>query len=100
MAHLAVASRQGPRSRLAIAARTDCWITDCLDTARLNAGQQRRISETYLPVIDRLGLRIPNMEPTPTGENSIVREAREGHLERLSRECVSRACYKLVAATR
>jgi uracil-DNA glycosylase len=26
------------------------------------------------------------MEPTPTGENGIVREAREGHLERLSRE--------------
>ena len=26
------------------------------------------------------------MEPTPTGESSIVREAREGHLERLSRE--------------
>jgi uracil-DNA glycosylase len=65
---------------------TDCWITDCLVTARLNAGQQRRISQTYLPVIGRLGLPTPNMTPTPTGESSIVREARESHLERLSRE--------------
>ena len=66
--------------------RTDCWITDCLDAARLNAGQQRRISETYLPMIGRLGLPTPNMDSTPTGESSIVREARQGHLERLARE--------------
>jgi uracil-DNA glycosylase len=66
--------------------RTDCWITDCLDTARLNAGQRRRISKTYVRVGSRLGLPTPNMEPTPTGESSIVREAREGHLERLSQE--------------
>jgi uracil-DNA glycosylase len=66
--------------------RTDCWITDCLDTARLNPGQQHRLKETYLRVSGRLGLPTPNMEPTPTGENSIVREARDGHLERLSRE--------------
>jgi hypothetical protein len=66
--------------------RTDCWITDCLDTARLNAGQQRRIRETYLPVSGRLGLPTPNMESTPSGDGGIVREAREGHLERLSRE--------------
>ena len=59
---------------------------DCLDTARLNAGQQRRISQTYLPVIGRLRLPALNMEPTPTGESSIVRETRQGHLERLSRE--------------
>jgi uracil-DNA glycosylase len=66
--------------------RADCWITDCLDTARLNAGQQRRIRETYLPVIGRLGLSTPNMDLTPTGESSIVWEARQGHLGRLSRE--------------
>jgi uracil-DNA glycosylase len=66
--------------------RTDCWITDCLDTARLNPGQQRRIRETYLCVSGRLGLPTPNMESTPTGDGGIVREAREGHLERLSRE--------------
>lgn len=35
--------------------RTDCWITDCLDTARLNAGQRRRIGKTYLQVGGRLG---------------------------------------------
>jgi uracil-DNA glycosylase len=66
--------------------RTDCWITDCLDTACLNPGQRRRIRETYLPVTGRLGLPTPNMESTPTGDGRIVREAREGHLERLSRE--------------
>jgi hypothetical protein len=46
--------------------RTDCWITDCLDTARLNPGQQHRLKETYLRVSGRLGLPTPNMEPNPT----------------------------------
>ena len=66
--------------------RTECWITDCLDTARLNPGQRRRITETYLQIDGHLGLPTPNMESTPTGDGGIVREAREGHLERLSRE--------------
>ena len=36
---------------------TDCWITDCLDTARLNAGQRRRISKTYVRVGAASGFR-------------------------------------------
>jgi hypothetical protein len=57
--------------------RTDCRITDCLDTARLNAGQQRRISETYLPVIGCLGLPTPTMEPTrPPKAGSLGRPGR------------------------
>jgi hypothetical protein len=83
------ANRQWLRDKILIPLgyrRTDCWITDCLDTARLNPDQQRRIRETYLPVGGRLGLPTPNMESTPSGDRGIVREAQEGHLERLSRE--------------
>jgi hypothetical protein len=34
--------------------RRDCCVTDCLDTARLNPGQQQRIKLTYEPQGERL----------------------------------------------
>lgn len=66
--------------------RADCWITDCLDTARQNANQRHRIETTYLPQVGRLGLPVPALPSVPSGEGGIINEARNGHLERLARE--------------
>lgn len=66
--------------------REDCWITDCLDTARLNPGQAKRIEESYLRHATQLDLPIPDLQPTPKGEGGILQEAKQGHLDRLTGE--------------
>lgn len=66
--------------------RADCWITDCLDTARLNPDQKTRIEKTYEPLMEPLGLPNPQMQQTPKGESGIVAEARAGHLDRMKSE--------------
>lgn len=66
--------------------RDDVSISDCLDTARLNSAQERRIKDTYEPVAGARGLPSCTVWPVPVGENGIVREARENHLDRLRSE--------------
>jgi hypothetical protein len=66
--------------------RTDVCISDCLDTARLNDSQEGRVRDTYEPVAAVHGLPACTVQRVPDGERGIVREAQEGHLERLRSE--------------
>jgi uracil-DNA glycosylase len=66
--------------------RSQVCISDCLDTARLNPSQSARIQDTYVPVARALGLPECTVPPVPNGEAGIVREACEGHLDRLRAE--------------
>jgi uracil-DNA glycosylase len=66
--------------------RAGACISDCLDTARLNASQGARIEDTYTPVAEELGLPRCTVPQVPAGEPGIVREARAGHLSRLRTE--------------
>lgn len=63
----------------------DTCISDCLDEARLNAGQAGRIVDTYEPLRPVLGLPPCTLQPVPAGENDIVSEA-QAHLDRLTAE--------------
>jgi uracil-DNA glycosylase len=65
--------------------REDCWITDCLDTARRSEGQTARLADMYAPAALALGLPEAVMEPAPK-DAGIVREARAKHLDRLRTE--------------
>jgi uracil-DNA glycosylase len=66
--------------------REEVCLSDCLDTARLNAAQAARLDDTYAPVAERFGHPPCTLPPVPDGEAGIVREAREGHLDRLRGE--------------
>lgn len=66
--------------------RPQVCISDCLDTARLNPSQSQRIQDTYEPVTAALGLPAATVPQVPRGESGLVREAREGHLDRLRAE--------------
>jgi hypothetical protein len=67
-------------------ARSDCCMTDCINTARRNKGQSERIRETYEPAVAKLGLPAVVMEAAPVGEATVVREAKRCQLRRLSAE--------------
>ena len=67
-------------------ARSDCCITDCLNTARYNKQQGRRILDTYKPAAAVLGLPAAVLKPAPAGETEVVQEAERGHLHRLVTE--------------
>jgi hypothetical protein len=58
--------------------RAECWITDCLDTARVNPQQAKRIEDTYLPQVDRLRLPLPDM-PASASQVGVRAHARSGH---------------------
>jgi uracil-DNA glycosylase len=66
--------------------REEACITDCLDMARLNAGQASRVEDTYKPFATAFGLPVCTLRPVPAGENGIVAETRDSHLERLRAE--------------
>ena len=68
------------------AARDTVCMSDALDQARLNAGQARRVGDTYAPVANALGLPPCTLRPVPASEGAIVREATHGHLDRLREE--------------
>lgn len=76
--------------------RDDVCISDCLDTSRLTPGQARRLADTYDPVASALGLPECTLQPVPASESAIVREAREGHLERLRGELRASGASKVV----
>lgn len=76
--------------------RDDVCISDCLDQSRLNPGQARRLADTYAPVASALGLTECTLQPVPGSESAIVREAREGHLERLRAELRRSGATKVV----
>jgi hypothetical protein len=67
-------------------ARGDCCMTDCINTARRNKGQSKRIRETYEPAVAKLGLPAVVMEAAPVGEATVVREVKRSQLCRLSAE--------------
>lgn len=74
--------------------RRETCISDCLDTARLNASQAARVNDTYT-VAEALGLPTCTVPFVPTGERGIVSVAAEGHLDRLRQE-ISQATPQLV----
>lgn len=65
--------------------RSDCWISDAVDTYRLSTGQRARIDDTYGPVAQALGLPEATVRPHPS-EDEIVAEAVAHHLDRLRTE--------------
>jgi uracil-DNA glycosylase len=67
------------------AARSDAWITDCLDTYRGSEGGAKRIVDTYAPFAKGTGLPPATFLPHPS-ENDIVREALRDHRDRLVAE--------------
>lgn len=75
--------------------RREACISDCLDTARLNASQAARVNDTYNPVAETLGLPLCTVPLVPAGERGIVSEAAEGHLDRIRQE-ISQATPELV----
>lgn len=77
--------------------RDDCWISDCLDTARRNPGQTGRLADTYAPAALALGLPEAQMEPAPLTERDLVREAHVKHLDRLRAELL--ACQPEIIVT-
>ena len=72
-------------------------LSDCLDQARLNAGQAARVQDTYEPFASTVGLPPCTLRPVPAGENGIVAEARSNHLPRLLAEL--RSCEPEVVVT-
>jgi uracil-DNA glycosylase len=65
--------------------RSDCWITDCLDTYRMSSGVEQALTEQFIPLTRAAGLPVPLL-PTHPDEPTIVSEALGRHAGRLQAE--------------
>jgi hypothetical protein len=80
--------------------RGDYFVTDCLDTAMMSTGVEKRVTAaggkdaTYHLLVDELGLPPVEMPRHPP-ENQIVTQARENH-ERLRRQLTASGATTLI----
>src|SRR4051794_6938658 len=54
--------------------RTDCWITDCLNTYRMSTGGETAIGERFNPFATAAGIPQASVQPHPN-ETAVVKEA-------------------------
>jgi hypothetical protein len=75
-------------------ARTDAWLTDCLDTYHLSVGMAEAIREVYDPLAQSLGLPGEDLPGHP-GTEEIVRRAQRDRLDAELEEAAPRIVVTL-----